>query len=241
MKLAIASQVTMFAAATAVIALTALSGVVDGRMTNRWGVPPDFGATAGRIAAVPAQFGDWQLRVEEKFDPVQIKMLECGDRCFSRMYINTSTGDQVSVALIAGRPGPIAVHTPEICYSSRNYSMESSPLSVKVRPDSLPEETFWKLEFRRRDLERTRLHVAYAWNTGDGWRAFTRPRWQTAGKPLLYKLQLASESAREGEVDPCSRFLSEFLPVLDQVIFSTNESAVETSIPQAPESSKSQT
>ena len=104
-----------------VAALTTLSGVLQGRMHNRWGPSADVLSVANKLAEIPSQFGDWRLQSSEELGETAANMLECAGYII-RNYENQATGDVVSVTVLLGPPGPISVHTPEVCFGSRNYT-----------------------------------------------------------------------------------------------------------------------
>jgi hypothetical protein len=208
----------------AAVALTLTGGLVEGRLTNRWGPPAHLTAAAERLAQVPEQIGDWHLESSKPFDKSVEQMLECAGH-FLRVYTNDKTGESVSVAMLVGPPGPTAVHTPEICYSSRNHHPLEEKHVVQIRPAQVPDESFWGMTFQSTGIEPHRLRVLYAWSGADGhWRAAKNPRMEHAGDKLLFKIQLAAnlprESANDSASDPCQRFLADFLPALDAGLFS---------------------
>ena len=61
------------------------------------------------------------------------------------------------------------------------------------------------------------LRVYYGWSEGGPWLAPDSSRLAFAGRPYLYKIQVASQHA-PGDApeadDPCLQFLKAFLPVL---------------------------
>ena len=65
-------------------------------------------------------------------DEDTVEMLECTGNIV-RTYENQRTGEVVSVFVIVGPAGPIAVHTPEICYSSQNYKSRDTRQQVAIR------------------------------------------------------------------------------------------------------------
>src|SRR5947208_1159232 len=97
-------------------------GIVQGRITNRWGLRPDAEIAGDRLRpTLPVEVGNWRMRSEDKLaDPVAA-ILQC-HASVNRQYEHQQTGDVVRVAVLLGPPGPISVHTPEVCYSSREYT-----------------------------------------------------------------------------------------------------------------------
>ncbi len=201
--------------------LTCAAGWIDARWSNRWSTPAELDAAALRLEKVPTRVGEWQMQSQETIAPEVEEMLQCVGH-FSRVYFNPTTNESVGVAAIVGPPGPTSVHTPEICYTSRDHVVVEDPTAVSIRPQERPDETFWRMTFRSGGLQGAHLRVYYAWSDGSGvWSASEHPRFKYSGQPLLYKIQLASRSQGETsrDDDPCQRFLKSFLPALDAALF----------------------
>ena len=137
-------------------------------------------------------------------DPDAVEMLQCAGNT-QRTYRNRTTGQIVNMFMIVGPPGPTAVHTPEICYSSRDYDRIEPRQRAQIRESQLPDESFWETVFRANDLRADVLHVWYSWNDGNGWRAADNPRFAFARHPFLYKLQLAATAGPTSTALPTTR------------------------------------
>src|SRR5262245_30731902 len=87
--------------------LLALSGIVHGLWTGRWGPSPDLRAAAARCEEVPATVGDWEGHPFE-LDRRVLAAAEVQGYA-SRRYVNRRTRESVSVLLVCGRPGPMSV------------------------------------------------------------------------------------------------------------------------------------
>ncbi|HUY91126.1 MAG TPA: exosortase-associated EpsI family protein [Pirellulales bacterium] len=210
-----------------VVGLTVASGGVSGWLDNRWGQPVDLLAAGKNLERAPSQVGDWLLENSKPLSAEVTDVLQCSGST-QRVYRNQKTGDVVTLALIVGPPGPTSVHTPEVCYSSRDYKTISAPQRFRAIDAG---SRFWGMTLEATDLEGGRLSVAYAWNDGHGWVAPDQPRFQFGGAKLLYKLQLAAPMDRGNPAEksnPCQTFLREFLPALDSVLFQQQSSAEKT-------------
>jgi hypothetical protein len=208
-------------AITLVIAVTMLSGLVSGSFAQRWGEPEDLAAAGRRLADFPEQFGDWHLASVETLPLDVLETLECSGYV-RRVYRNVKTDETVSLCIVVGPSGPISVHRPEICYSSREFDIIEAPSQFKLSEVDPPRDSFRKLALRSNDLSGHLLHVAYAWSAGDGWVAPEHPRFSFAGHRVLYKLQLASPVVTQpflGNASPCETFLRDSLPLLDASLF----------------------
>ena len=200
--------------------LTILSGILQGRMRNRWGPSPDTLRAAKLLDEIPTKFGDWQLRSTEKLGETSEKMLECTGY-FVRNYQNQATGELVSATLLLGPPGPISVHTPEICFPTHNYQIMGKREAIAIRDANGREDQFWTLGYRAKNLRGDMLRVYYSWTDGDRWSADGDPRFKYAGKPYLYKIQLSAPLPAGADLktdDPCKKFLEDFLPAARKYI-----------------------
>ena len=200
-----------------VLVLTLVSGIIQGRMTNRWGVPETSAVAAKRLAEFleDTEFGDWKCESSRRMSEHVVDMLECAEH-IDRTYVNQRTGDTVNVAILLGPSGPISVHTPEVCYSSRAYDIREERQRVSIQSKDGKEDTFWGLTFRSNSLDADILRVYYAWTPGRNWEAPKEPRFSFSKYPYIYKIQLAGHLPLEADVDaedPCRKFLQDFVPV----------------------------
>lgn len=195
------------------VTLVLLSGVVYGHYSRRWGTPPDLAAAAKRLESFPTEIGDWRSQSDHELSNSVQQMLECAGYV-SRTYVNLKTGNAVTMAVLVGPPGPIAVHTPEICYSSRDYSIDGQREAIRFADGDSPPDYFWNTQFQTRDVFADRLSVYYAWSDGDKWIASRSPRFEFAASPCLYKIQLAgtvSKQADPKQDDPPTQFIHALL------------------------------
>jgi hypothetical protein len=204
----------LFVLTTVVAGLTLLSGTLHGWRTHRWGRPDELLRAGVHVTSLPASFGPWRLIDEKTLETETEQVLQCVGYVV-RTYQHDKTGQVVNLALLAGPPGPISVHRPEICYSARNYVQDAEP--TVVRPRSRPEgdsDSFWKIVFRPQELTPTKLHVYYGWSDGTQWSADENPRVRYGGRPFLYKIQLASTEplvCGASTRDSCEDFLYHLL------------------------------
>ena len=197
-----------------VLALTLLSGVIQGTMSDRWGPPEEMLAAAGKLEDIPSEFGSWSAKSSSELSDSVVDMLECAGYIL-REYVNEETGESVQVGLLLGPSGSISVHTPDICFSSRDYEIHQKRQRVTVQTNGTDHE-FWAMTFQSKDLDAEMLRVYYAWTPDQEWSAPEEPRFTFASRPFLHKLQLASPlppGANLEASDPCRNFLEDFLPV----------------------------
>ncbi|HJT34349.1 MAG TPA: exosortase-associated EpsI family protein [Pirellulales bacterium] len=204
---------------TIVLGSALVSGAVAGVLSQRWGVSTDLADAGRRISDFPDRFGSWDCQANEPFDSEVVELLECVGST-SRTYRNRETGESVQVAFHVGPTGPTSVHTPDICFPSQNYSRQGERRRISVGAATRWGGSFWQSDFRSNGLRGETIEVLYGWTGGDRWAAADYPRFQFAGQPLLYKLQVVAatrgaETEKDGSRTTCQRFLNDLLPVLD--------------------------
>lgn len=193
--------------------ITVLTGIVYGRLCQRWGPNDDLKKAAQHLATFPKEFGDWQLVSDDPMSAFVIKTLSCAGYV-NRQYVNQRTGETVSIAITAGPSGPISVHSPEICYSSNAYTVADERSEIMLTDENQREHAFWSVAFNPKIASGDQLRVIYAWSDGSQWTAPANPRFAFAGRPSLHKLQLSTlvpKSESEASQDPGKRFLADLL------------------------------
>jgi hypothetical protein len=194
---------------------TLLGGVIQGRMSRRWGKPQEFAVLANRLRELPTEIGPWRTTASPPLSPATEAELECAGYV-SRQYENRGTGAIVTVAVLLGPAGPISVHTPDVCYSSRNYTILGSPKRIQFGGEGSQDE-LWSTSLQSTSLTAGNLRVYYGWSSGGPWSAPKDARFAFAGQPHLYKIQVAGPlptPADDVASDQCRAFLKEFLPVV---------------------------
>ncbi len=202
------------------LAVTIGSGIASGRFDHRWGPSVDLVDAGQRLDQLPEQFGNWHRQAVRPISAGVIEMLQCSGS-LHHVYRNHETGDVVSLAMFVGPPGPMSVHTPQVCYTLAGHRLLQDGRQFKLRESDPPEEQFWGTTFKANSLEGGFLRVAHAWNAGNGWRAPERPRLTFGGAAKLYKVQVATSVATQAELaehDPCRDFLRDFVPVVKKIL-----------------------
>ena len=200
-------------------ALVLTSGVLHGLHTERWRPSPDVEAAVRRLDAVPAVVGDWRsenLTIEDDLSRAGIKGY------LNRRYRNSRTGATVSVLIVCGRPGPISVHTPDVCYRGAGYELAAPPQRKEVSAAAGSPGQFWAGRFHKpASTNPAQLDILWSWNGGEGWQAPDRPRMAFARSPALYKLYVIRElvpGPRADKQDPSAEFVKEFLPEVTRAL-----------------------
>src|SRR5262245_32289500 len=101
------------------VALVVVSGLVHGFWTDRWSTSHAPAEAAERLARVPLDAGEWQGQDL----PNATRFTEAITGQMYRRYVHRSTGSVVTVALICGLPGPVSIHTPDVCYKAGGYEV----------------------------------------------------------------------------------------------------------------------
>lgn len=198
------------------------SGLVQGVWTGRWSSPAEYQDRVARVSRIPLVVGDWQGE-EKVLDRRTLEAAEI-DGYVMRRYKNRRDDRTVMALVVCGRPGPISVHTPEICYAGSGY--EPSGPATKHRFESLTTThpaQFWSLELGKQDgVLPDHLRLLYSWNAGSGWVAARNPRVDFAGTPGLYKLyvvrQMTGDAGWEKD-NTAIEFARDFLSALEQSLF----------------------
>jgi hypothetical protein len=204
-----------------VVLLTVLgSGTAAGLWCGRWGSTRTVAGAAARLSTIPFQLGaDWD--VEER----QVSEREAAaaelEGWVARRYLHRRTGAIIHVLLLCGRPGPISVHTPEVCYSAAGYDPVGHAKEYKAPPGSP-----WR--FQVRDFQKSTvaspllLRVFFSWGTKGEWSVPTNPRLAFAANSFLYKLYVIRQTAKTTEPieqDPSVELIKELLPQLQEKLF----------------------
>jgi hypothetical protein len=204
-----------FAALTGSVALI-VCGIVHGFWSDRWVPPVETTQAASRLDTLPLEVGDWDG------EAIEVKAGEAGAGvagCIKRRYINRKTGAEVSLFLVCGRPGPVAIHTPEVCYGASGF-MVGNKETYKANEEG---DTLWKTDaVRVSATDETRLRLYWGWNGGDVWTASADARVQFVRKPVLHKLYVVRELSaltESGRSEPCEDFLRVLLPALRKGLF----------------------
>ena len=201
-----------------VFAAVLSSGAVQGVWTNRWSNSAALERATARVAELPLTVGEWDGQVESLSER-QLAVADVTGHALRR-YVNRRTGDAVSVLLLCGRPGPVAVHTPEVCYGGLGYQLAGERLK---QPAPAGDGDFWVTRFRKEQAAGVEhLRVLYAWNADGGWEAADSPRNRYARRPALYKLYVTRQFLRADEPledGPELAFLRAFLPAARQALF----------------------
>jgi exosortase len=220
------------------IPLVVLFGIAVGRWTDRWQVAPKLSLAVSRMEQMPTIMGDWRGRAR----PVDPRAMQHASvqGIVSRTFVHQRTGTSISIVLVFGRPGPVSVHTPDICYPGAGYAMlQTHPSKIAVELQSTKSSAvFLAADFEnRRSLPADRLRIYWAWSADGSWDVPENPRIVYARRSNLYKLYVVSRTAADPDVsldELTNDFVAQLLHELDAILFATET----TSIGQQPTVSK---
>lgn len=175
---------------------------------------------AARLKAVPLTVGDWQGE-ELQTNEAVVRAADCAGM-IQRSYTNTRDGRQVSFMILVGKPGPLSVHLPDICYRGAGYRSQGDASKAELEIASRT------AEFRVLDMANStgpvarHLRIYHSWNNGSGWTTPGVPRVAFARSAYLFKLYVttpATSAPDPGDQDVCRDFIVSCLPTIDGVLF----------------------
>jgi hypothetical protein len=182
-------------------------------LDGRWSDAEDLQIVSQQLQTLPDRCGDWVLKEQQELDEGAAQMLRCYGSCV-RLYHNEVLNADVNVAVLFGPRGSIAVHTPEVCYSSIGTKQVGETVTRTISTKTT-KHNLWSARFSKDPDPNPVLNVWYAWSDGGNWHASKHPRfWMTDN---LYKIQVAGPVG-EASQQPCADFLKAFLPYLEKVV-----------------------
>jgi hypothetical protein len=214
------SPLALPALAAAVVIVA--TGIVHGVRSDRWGNSTVLNLAVQRMQHLPAAVGDWQGQViEPDADEVD---LSGSAGCVIRRYTNRQTGDSVLVVLLCGRPGPVSIHTPDVCYSAVGFRPIAAPATWQPEDaGGKGSDQFMRGRFHKDGLTKSEeLDILWSWSATGTWSAPNDPRVTFAPQPFLYKIYLIRQTLGQGESahqDPVQSFVSTFKLELNRALF----------------------
>lgn len=202
------------------LAVLIAAALVEGSLSNRWG-SGSVQAAADKLSNVPPAFGTWTSQEQ----PISERILRIAEAAssVSRVYENGKTKNKVSVLMLCGAVGPIAAHTPDVCYAGLGYTMQGHEIRKTVAVSGRPHANYWSARFNKPDGDSS-LVVAWMWSVDGDWQAPDNPRSDFFGSTALYKLYVtrtltaAERNNAPAGADPTQEFLADFLPVVKHAL-----------------------
>ncbi len=195
--------------AVVAVAVVVAAGLVHGFWTDRWGIGEAVAEAAANLDRVPRSVGDWQA---EPLDGDQGSVPGVAGQLDLR-YVNRKTGDSVSIALVCGRPGPVCIHTPDVCYERSGHKVGKISIQ-EMKFDKATAHLFTADAMMDQAAEQKKLRLFWCWFDGSRWEVAENPRASFASRKALFKFYVVREVTSEIPLDqdPCLDFLRQFLP-----------------------------
>jgi Protein of unknown function (DUF3485) len=194
-------------------------GVMEGLWSDRWQLSKELEQAPQRLASLPLTIGSWQGE-DVELDARLVRQGEMRGHLLRR-YVQPRLGETVTVLAVVGRSGPVAVHTPYLCYGGAGFVPVAA--RTRYRQEAETPAEFWSERYQKDGAAiPEQLQIYYAWNTGKGWVAVDNARLHFASARTLYKLYVVRTLPRldePAENDPIPGFLEQFLPELDRCLF----------------------
>ncbi len=205
----------------AALGVLAAVGISQGIRPDRTSASAEVQSAKLRLGHVAPSSGRWRSQ-ELAIDRRELDGAEI-DGCLLRRY-SRDDGRAVTAMLVCGRPGPIAVHTPDVCYAGAGFRMEQPATHFVVDLGDRSETAdFWSATFSKPGvLLPVRYQILWSWSSSLAWKAEDNPRLAFASSPVLFKLYLIRElpSNDPGGVDGSTvDFLLGFLPTIREAVF----------------------
>lgn len=202
------------------VVLLLASGISHRLWTGAWKSSNELDIAAARVGQIPATVGDW-VGADLEVDARQMTRAEAVS-FLCRRYLQRRTGAEVSVFLICGRPGPISVHPPTVCYQGLGFQVDGEQARYKPNDASqTPTELYWANFTKADPTTPEKLRIYWAWKAGPGWQAPRFPRFTFGGANALYKLYITYRAAPGAELpnsDPCQDLMRDLLPELEKTL-----------------------
>jgi hypothetical protein len=195
------------------------TGAVHGLWTDRWKLSDEPGASAARMEQIPLTLPDWEGHAIGSGE----RNLAGAAGYIERRYVHNRTGKEVTAFLVCGRPGPVSIHTPDVCYGGGGYEMLSQTHYAPTLGAAGPAADFKTAQFRKKQAaDQSYLRIFWAWSSTGDWSAPEDPRFAFAGHEALFKLYLIREVAVPDEAlddDPCVDLMRQLLPAMRAALF----------------------
>jgi hypothetical protein len=197
-------------------------GVAEGLWSDRWQLSPELEQSSQRLASLPKTLGAWESD-DVEIDPRIVRRAELRGHLMRR-YVQPRTGETITVLAVCGRPGPIAVHTPQVCFGGAGFAPVAARTNFHLdAADSSTPADFWSERYQKVGAAiPEQMQLYYTWNAGKGWVAADNPWLRFAAARVLYKIYVVRTLPRidePAENDPIPDFLRLLMPELDRCLF----------------------
>jgi hypothetical protein len=194
-----------------------ISGLGQGLLTDRWGLNAEPQTSAAKLSELPLTLGDWRGE-DSEMTPEEYSRAGIAGYVLRR-YKHRLTGTELQVLLVCGRPGHVAVHSPEVCFQGEGYEFIS-----QKRKYSSEDGDFWVASLVKDRGLPDQLRIFWSFGSAAMWTAPGDPRITFARKPVLFKLYVVRHLQDLNDPlqnDPSLDFLKILLPEIQKCLFST--------------------
>jgi len=192
-------------------AVVTVSAIDYGRQTGRWHQEDNLSAIKARLEQLPSELGDWRSQ-SATLDARQMEVARI-DGYLLRNYVNRKTGDELQMLLVCGQPGPIAAHTPDVCYAGAGYIQKG-----KLEKKKVDGNEFVVGNFAKGPPLPDPLCIWWAWSADGHWMAPDYPRLafgrNTSALCKLYVVRRITPGHEAAVEDSTEDFLRVMLPEL---------------------------
>jgi hypothetical protein len=207
--------------------LFTVGSIVHGSFTGRWKPLPPIDTYSQRLMHLPAIMGPW-VAVDAPLDDPDSLASAGIQAYFSKSYRNQQTHEQISVLVVCGRPGPISVHTPDICYRSAGYTATNEPSLVDLKTPANKKVRVWSANFLPPSsrVGALPLQIQWTWIGEKGIESPANARLAFAFLPALFKIYIVAEDTTQSKhnaaiktsADSVNVFTAEFLIAAEEIL-----------------------
>ena len=205
-----------------------ITAFLHGQLVGRWVPLPPIQEYTQRLSKIPPQIGEWSATEAPLDDPDSLASAGI-NAFFSKIYQHSRTGEQVSVLIVCGRPGPISVHTPDVCYRGAGYVPITEPALIDRKLSAEQAVKLWKMSFSPPSsrLGSAPLEIEWTWISNTGMQSPANARLAFASSPALYKIYLIREQSpvnkdlidKSTKVDQdAGKFHALFLSMVEEIL-----------------------
>jgi hypothetical protein len=195
------------------------SGIAHGLLSDRWEWSDEPRTSAERLKLLDMNIEDWE---GQDGKPIKDNEMAMGriKGAISRNYKNRLTSAEVSALIVCGRPGPIGVHTPDVCWVGGGMQVVSmKPVALQLAPGAEP-TPFVLGQFKPTGGESvSHTRVLWTWLANGQWVTTNNPRIAFARLPALYKVYIVRQINQDDEPleeDPIVDFAKVLLPEMEK-------------------------
>jgi Protein of unknown function (DUF3485) len=195
----------------------AAGGFVQSHTTTARSV--DIQPAVRALQTVPADIGAWEGS-DFDFPADQLRVAEITG-CLARRYINRLDGNEITLLVFCGLPGPVSLHAPTVCFPSAGLNLEGEPIRCTVSAGGISAE-LWSGDFVKLDGGvPVRLRTCWSWYGNQAFQIPANPRMTFARSPYLCKIYVTQAIEGNRPIaadDPCRAFIQAALPDLSRAL-----------------------